>query len=295
MTIDIDLRVPAGLSGDRQSRSTELVTVPIRTQVSLIPGIARIDIHTELENTARDHRLQVHFAVPFSVAFADYDGHFDVVRRPVSLPPSDATWIEQPRPEQPERMFVDIHNAETALMIANRGLPEAAVLPTPDGNSEIVLTLLRSVGWLSRGDLTVRKNDAGPSVPTPGAQLLGKLAFDYAIIPHSGDWTHAWNQAAAFNAPLRAIATTLHEGILPSEEGLISVQPACIDISALKMAEDGRGLGIAGIQSLPRTGRGPLAYRTPIPASLSSSIGRNRARSAQCLCRWKPAHSSQGQ
>ncbi|MDD5368065.1 MAG: glycoside hydrolase family 38 C-terminal domain-containing protein [Anaerolineaceae bacterium] len=246
LTIDLDLNVPESLSDDRQSRSTEMISIPVRTQVSLSPGVHRIDVHTEVENTACDHRLQVHFPLPFSAAYADYDGHFDVIHRPVELPLADPNWIERPRPEQPQREFVDVHDSEIGLMIANRGLPEAAVTRSSNGNSEIVLTLLRSVGWLSRGDLTERKNDAGPSMPTPGAQLLGKLTFDYAIIPHTGDWSQVWPQAVAFNAPLRAVATTLHEGILPPEGAIISVQPDCIDISTIKAAEDGTGWIVRG-------------------------------------------------
>jgi alpha-mannosidase len=252
MTITTELQIPACLSDDRQTRSPEIVKIPIRTQISLCPGVARVDVHTEVENNARDHRLQVHFPVPFSATFADYDGHFDVVRRSVLLSPSDDTWIEQPRPENPERFFVDVTNSEFGLMITNRGLPEASVLPTSGGNCEIVLTLFRSVGWLSRGDLSVRKNDAGPSMPTPGAQLLGNWVFDYSILPHLGDWLQGWQEASAFNAPLRAVSTSLHDGILPSEQNSISVQPSCIEISAIKVAEDGNGWVLRGYNRSPK-------------------------------------------
>ena len=51
---------------------------------------------------------------------------------------------------------------------------------TPDGT--IAVTLLRCVGWLSRDDLDERRGPAGPGTATPGAQMPGKWAFDYAII-----------------------------------------------------------------------------------------------------------------
>ena len=50
-------------------------------------------------------------------------------------------------------------------MILNRGLPAVEVTRLP-GGTQIALTLLRSVGWLSRDDLATRRVAAGPLVPT---------------------------------------------------------------------------------------------------------------------------------
>jgi alpha-mannosidase len=239
-----------------------LVTNPIRSRVTVYPGIPRIDIHTEVINNARDHRLQVHFPAPFHTDFGDYDGHYQVVHRPVALPTFDDSWIELPRVEHPEREFIDISSEEIGLMLANRGLPEAAVFDSEDGNSEIALTLLRCVGWLSRGDLQTRKGDAGPALETPGAQMLGAWQFDYSIIPHDHSWQIAWQQAEAFNRPLRAVSSALHPGSLPSVHSFVNVSPTVIRVTALKAAEDGNGFILRGFN-----------YSTqPVEASLKLSI-----------------------
>ena len=83
-------------------------------------------------------------------------------------------------------------------MIANLGLPEAAALRAEDGSAVIALTLLRSVGWLSRDDLWNRQGHAGPPLATPEAQVLGLHQFNYRIIPHDGDWLKASQMAHAY-------------------------------------------------------------------------------------------------
>jgi len=245
LEIEYALKVPAQLASDRKSRSRKMVTIPIRSRICVIPGGERVDIHTEVDNTAQDHRLRVHFPAPFGAQTADYDGHFEVVRRPIGVTEVGEHWVETPRPEAPQRAFSDVSNGEIGLMIANRGLPEVEALK--DGaHTEIVLTLLRSVGWLSRDDMPVRKGHAGPAFETPGGQVLGKWAYDYAIIPHQGDWRAACQHAYAFETPLRAIPAALHPGELAAEGSFISHTPAEFVISAVKAAENGKGWLVRG-------------------------------------------------
>ena len=136
------LHVPGQLAPDRKTRSKALVTIPITSRISLAPGVPRIDIHTEVDNTAKDHRLRVHFPAPFAVTEADYDGHFEVVRRPIGVPESNEKWVEQPRPETHQNAFTSVSNGKIGLTIANRGLPEVEVLNN-GAHTEIALTLLR--------------------------------------------------------------------------------------------------------------------------------------------------------
>jgi mannosylglycerate hydrolase len=258
------LPIPAALAADRRSRAGE-APLSVHTAASLAPGSARVDVITELDNRSNDHRLRVHFPAPFAVTAADYDGHFQVVRRPVSPPVADATavdstgvdptWAEQPRPEVPQRIWTDVSDGEAGLMVAARGLPEVEVRAQEAGGSEIALTLLRCIGWLSRDDFATRRGHAGPAIATPGAQEPGRHRFEYSIIPHAGDWLArgAYLEAYAFDAPLRALAVPLHTGDLPARASLVSSEPASFVISAVKTAEDGHGLIVRGynIESRP--------------------------------------------
>lgn len=245
LEIRLSLRLPRHLATDRRSRSAETVEIPIFSRLTLAPGVPRLEIHTQVENTAEDHRLRVHFPAPFQVADADYDGHFEVVQRPLGMPEKGADWVEEPRPEVPQRLFTDVSDGRLGLMVANRGLPEVEVCAAAEG-TEICLTLLRCVGWLSRDDLPVRPGHAGPGYATPGAQLPGTWHFDYAVIPHAGGWQAACHQAYALDAPLRAAVTGLHTGELTSSGSFIVHSPPEFVLSAVKETEDGSGWIVRG-------------------------------------------------
>jgi mannosylglycerate hydrolase len=176
---------------------------------------------------------------------ARYDGHFEIVERSPVPPMDDSDWVERWRPEVPQRTFADLSTSRRGLMIANRGLPEVEAT----AERGIALTLLRCVGWLSRDDFPSRTGHAGPMLPLPGAQMEGVWEFDYAIIPHAGDWRAAVRAARAFEAPPRAVETDAHPGVLPSRGSIVEVAPPAFEISAIKLAEDGRGLLIRGWNS----------------------------------------------
>ncbi len=259
LIIHSELKLPKGLSPDRVSRSRESIKNRITSIITLVPGVPRIDIHTHVDNQSSDHRLRVHFPAPFSCSMAYHDGHYELVERPIGVQKFDALWEEQPRPEVPQRQFTLVCNGRASLTIANRGLPEVEVMKNQDGNSEISLTLLRCVGWLSRDDLITRKGHAGPmGIATPGAQMIDLHEFDYSIIPGDNHKLASIHQAYLFNAPLRAINAPVHHGPLPSRLSLIKNFNANFIITTIKLGEDGSGLIVRGYNLLP----------TPIEADL---------------------------
>jgi alpha-mannosidase len=134
------------------------------------------------------------------------------------------------------------------------------------GQSVIALTLLRCVGWLSRTDLACRQGNAGPAKPTTDAQQQGSSEFEYSFIPFSpaympglegglGSEPEPLNKRAAvrearsFCAPVRALATDLHDGPLPSSASWVSVVPPSFVLTAIKPPEEGEGIVIRGFNS----------------------------------------------
>jgi alpha-mannosidase len=237
--------LPCALAAqDRSRRSSDLVEVPITSRASLTPGTRRIEFETTVHNRAEDHRLRVHFPTPVVTHRSWADGHFDVVDRPIALPRDTEGWAEQPSGAHPQLTFADVSDGKVGVLLANRGLPEYEVLPATDGEEGVTLalTLLRCVGWLSRGDLHNRDGHAGPAVPTPGAQCAGEHTFHYALAPHSGNYLTASREAHAFNAPLRALRTTLHDSPLPASTSFLQVSPAAVVVSAIKPPEAGEGM-----------------------------------------------------
>ncbi len=251
LRLRLRLRLPRELASDRMRRSRAKVDVPVEVRVRLTAEVDRVDVEVQVDNRAKDHRLRVLFPTPLRTELAAYDGHFEVVPRGVRLPQWDETWAEQPRPEKPQRRWVDISDGLAGLMIANRGLPEVEVRPTAYG-SEIALTLMRCVGWLSRDDFPNRRGHAGPGLETPGAQMPGRHVFAYSILPHAGDWQQAYRRAYEFARPARAVPATLHRGHMPSSASLVSVHGGDFLVTAVKQAERGAALVVRGV-NLGRT------------------------------------------
>ncbi|MCH8066243.1 MAG: hypothetical protein IIC90_10545 [Chloroflexi bacterium] len=236
LEISMAFRLPARLTAERR-RSRRTASCPVRVLVSLSPGVPRIDIRTEFENRAEDHRLRAEFPSGVTTDHSCAEQHFGVVERPLALPQADDTWTEQPVGTHPQKTFVDVNDGASGLLIANRGLPEYEVLKTPAG-VVIALTLLRCVGWLSRADLSSRKGPAGPLLATPAAQCLGSHAFDYAIIPHAGGWQQAYAEAHRFAVPMRARWNRDGTGLLPGRDSLIGLEGEGLVVTALKRPED---------------------------------------------------------
>jgi mannosylglycerate hydrolase len=274
------LKLPARLSDDRSSRGHQEVTCSIISTATLVNGISSVDIHTEVDNTAHDHRLRVHFPAPFSSSEAWYDGHFEIVRRPIGIPEYDETWEEPPRPEVPQRLFTSVANERISLTIANFGLPEVEVFKNQFGNSEIAITLLRCVDWLSRDDLATRKSHAGPmEVAVPDAQMEGKISFDYSIIPGGAHWRDSIPRVMSFISPLKSMTSSVHAGVLLSKDSFVENFSQDFMLTTIKTAENGDGLIIRGYNLTSKPINVSLKLMIPIKQAQLVSLDESKIES----------------
>ena len=157
LEISQSLRLPKRLTADRSRRSADTILCPVRTRVRLVAGVERVELVTEVENRARDHRLRVRFPISEAPPEVRVEGHFAVVRRPAQ-PVWNGRWSEPPQTTHHSLGAV----AAGPLVLFTRGLPEYEAIPC-NGGIVLALTLLRCVGWLSRNDLSNRSHHAGPS------------------------------------------------------------------------------------------------------------------------------------
>lgn len=276
IALNAAMELPISVSSDRQSRGTYKTVCPVHVVVKLVPGQRRIDFTTSFSTEAEDHRLQVLFPTPFAVTSSHSEQAFDVVERPVELPAFDKSWREDPMPGAPQKSFVSVYDPakKLGLTVINQGLPEYEIIPAVgDKPAAVALTLLRCVGWLSRSDLSTRRDHAGPGLATPAAQLRGDHTFHYALMPHKGDWLQAGaqQQAHAFNHPMTGIAAgKASDGQLPAEASFVEMMPRAIALSTVKPSEDGRAIIVRFWN--PATRDIPTAkirfYRAPARVSL---------------------------
>jgi alpha-mannosidase len=229
--------LPRDLLENRRARSEERVECEITTDITLQRGVKRIEFRSTVNNLAKDHRLQMVFPTGFRTTESIAQTPFAFVRRPVELQ-EGTDWAEMPSPTHPTGGYVVAEGEGRGVAVFSKGLPEYEL--TEDG--EIKLTLLRSVGWLSRPDLKTRPSNAGPPFETPEAQCLGEFTFEYAVMPFEGTWIEGGNfvHAQQFDTPL--VAIDIQGGSALEDQPLLQVEPRELVVSALKRAERGEAL-----------------------------------------------------
>jgi mannosylglycerate hydrolase len=227
--------LPVGLKSDRKSRSDMKVECYIDSEIKLYSEIQRIEFKTKFDNKACDHRLRVEFPTNIKTNNVYAEGHFDVVKRLIKFPDSEG-WVEKSYKTTHNSGFIDINDGEYGIALLNQGLPEYEILPE---NNTITLTLVRSVGWLSRDDLEYRKVGAGPSLPTPEAQCLGQHTFFYALIPHQGNWDDARIPQRTRQYKTKVLTKQLknQQGNLPDRYSFMELEGKNLVISAFKKHE----------------------------------------------------------
>lgn len=265
-------RLPPGLASDRGRRRRPRRRDPIltvTTRVSLVAGERLVRLVTSFDNRAADHRLQAVFPVgeAFDVHYAL--SHFSVVERPAREPVDDpASWSEPPSGIWPHRGFFGAGSltvftkglpeytvmgaAESAASTASsaaggaaaaadrgrRAAPRGSVVPLdvsrqPAGPGlALGLTLVRSVGWLSREDLPARPGHAGPALETPEGQCPGPQRLEYALA------VGAKEEAVALHRRYTAGLLAL-DGVVPPDGG--PRLPELSEGSLLEVIAEGAG------------------------------------------------------
>ncbi len=236
LRVRFPFRVPCCAVGWDQKRSEEEIDLWVEHELTVRRGSPRLDIATRVDNRARDHRLRIAFPTGIRTALLSAaETPFDVVLRPIALPDTTG-WREPASGCHPHLGFVDVSDGQDGLALLNLGIPQYEV--RDDEARTLVLTLMRCFAQKN----TVRRADYPDQ---PGSQCLFPLEFRYALLPHAGNWEAAdvLSETYAFLLPLRvAQAGRSPDGTLPRTMSFFDVEPAILQLSALKQSEDGRRL-----------------------------------------------------
>jgi alpha-mannosidase len=174
------LCLPTGASADRLARGPATTELTVAVTVRLRAGDPFVTCDADVVNGACDHRLRILFPSGVDTETLVSGSQFDVVSRPVDLP--DA-WTK-PAMTRPQWGWSDVADGDFGMAVFGWGLPEVEPVRA-DGQVAIAMTLLRSVGAVSRASATPLVLDA------PEAQVAGGHSFRYALYPHAGDWEAA--------------------------------------------------------------------------------------------------------
>ncbi|GAA2139976.1 glycoside hydrolase family 38 N-terminal domain-containing protein [Actinomadura napierensis] len=161
-------------AGDTRSAAEEDATVVTRAE--LRTGEPFLRLRVTFDNRCADHRVRLHVSLPRQAESSFAEGQFAVVERGLT---AEGGFGERPVPTYPANGFV----AAGGLAVLLEHVTEYEVT---GGGREMALTLMRSIGYLSRDRNAYRDQPAGPQLPTPGAQSRGERTVGMAIMPYEG-------------------------------------------------------------------------------------------------------------
>ncbi|WP_330475289.1 hypothetical protein [Terrabacter sp. C0L_2] len=225
-----DLPVTSYLAG----RSDETEPTTVAMHVELRAGEPFVRLRLDWQNVTRDHRLRLHVPTAEPATVSHAQGQLAVVERGRTAEAGPVG--EHPLPTFPAERFVDA--GDVAVLLGRT--VEYEVVDSQDGGTEIAVTALRAIGYLSRNVHPYRSEPAGPQLPTPEAQVLGPCHLSLAVMPHRNSWAAA-GVAEATEAYLHPVVvapgTGPVGGPLPSIEGL-SLLGAGVQLVSLRRRAD---------------------------------------------------------
>ena len=250
------LRVPSVYS--REHGPGAEVEVPIETTVRLRPG-GTAALSVAYENTLRDGRLRLVVPTGSTTDAVWADAAFRLARRErVAAPRTPETDPERWAGYPGELDYLTHHQGDFCLVegddhvtvVANRGLPEVEVVDR-DGETALAVTLHRSVGWLSVAGGRVRRCQAGPQVPTPGAQGLRAVRAEVGV-GVARDVSEGVRRGEAFAHPpfvreVPALPYAQGGAGRPRAASALAVEGADVRLSAFKPHDAEAGVTVARV------------------------------------------------
>ncbi len=193
------------------------------TRVRLYNGVRRIDVATEILNQEEAVRYRAVFPTTIEAGRNTHEIAFGAIERPE-------------KSEFPAQNWADYGDGAKGLTLLNRGMPGNNV-----ANGSLMLSLMRS----ARINSYVFHGGYEPGVSSDTGLELGKrLSFQYALMPHTGDWraAGAWRAGLEFNNPLIVKMLGAHAGPLPNRWGMLKVSHDNAVVSAWKPGRDGAAI-----------------------------------------------------
>jgi alpha-mannosidase len=176
-----------------------------------------VDVDNEFDWHEAHVLLKAAFPLAATSDFATYEIPYGTIDRATTR---NNSW-EKAQFEVPAMRWADLGDGKHGLSVINNTKYGYDAV----GNM-LRLSLLRSPKW-----------------PDPDADM-GHHHFHYAMYPHAGTWKDAMTvrRGYEYNYPLAAAVTTPHSGALAAEHSFASVTPENVVLTAVKKAEDAKGL-----------------------------------------------------
>jgi alpha-mannosidase len=240
----------------------------LRIRLQLDAGSAFVRVLVDGTNVATDHRLRLRFRTGIQSPRTFADAAFGVIQRPRLLVPLHEQRDESVPATAPLQRYVSVFSPGGGATVFSDGLAEYESRESGD----LLVTLLRAVGELSRADLPERPGHAGWPVATPAAQCTGPFSAAFAIALHGPRSPSQLVQleTMAEDVLLPLTGSTWHSAIgAPASQEGIELRGEGLAFSCAKPSEDGTGVVLRCVNVLDRTVAGAWRLQGASAAWLS--------------------------
>ncbi|MEW9555210.1 glycoside hydrolase family 38 C-terminal domain-containing protein [Nonomuraea sp. NPDC050783] len=218
------------------SRAARTEEIRVSTRVELRAGEPYVRLALQFDNRCADHRVRLHVPLPGPATESYAEGQFAVVTRGLSAEPGCG---ETPLPTFPASSWVAAGGVAALL--------EHVTEYELTAEGDLALTLLRSVGYLSRNRNALRPEPAGPQLPTPAAQSRGLRTVSLALMP-CASWREAVPAAETFRHDLVTVAGAGEPFLpLPPAAPGLSVTGDGVAMTSLRVRDDWHELRVVAL------------------------------------------------
>ncbi|HLU74684.1 MAG TPA: glycoside hydrolase family 38 C-terminal domain-containing protein [Nonomuraea sp.] len=218
------------------SRTEATEEIAVRTRVELRAGEPFVRLSLDFDNRCADHRVRLHVPLPEQAAVSHAEGQFAVVTRGLT---AEGGCGEEPLPTFPASSWV----AAGGVAVLLEHVTEYELT-----GGELALTLLRSVGFLSRNRHVLRPEPAGPQLATPAAQSRGLRSVSLALMPYAGSWEAVPGAAEEFRHDLLTVAGTGDAALpLPEPAAGLAVEGDGVVMTSLRARDDWKELRVVAL------------------------------------------------
>ena len=160
------------------TRRYDAIALDVTMQLVLEAGSRAVGIWLEGMNLQSDFRLRMAFPARLRNARVVADAHFGAIERPAHHAPRATHPREAAAPTAPMQRWAAIARGERGLCVMTDGLPQYEIR-----EGEMLVTVLRATGELSKPGLEERPGHAGWPTPTPEGQCIGPFSARLAVSP----------------------------------------------------------------------------------------------------------------
>ena len=206
-------------------------TSSLRVDIILMQNSGRLDFVCSLDWREPQKMLRTGFPVDMMATEATCEIQFGAIKRPTH---SNTTW-DMAKDEVAANKWIDISDAAHGLALLNDCKYGHRVK-----DNVLEIALVRSAPY--PGPQVVEPDDS--EYACKQFTDLTQHEFTYALYPHAGRYEQGGvvRQGYELNVPIRVVNTGIHDGDLPAEHALLTLDNQAIVIEAVKMAEDADGI-----------------------------------------------------